>query len=100
VPTALPGVSGGSGADVHVHPNGRFVYVSNRQGEQSTIARFAIDASGRVSLLGHEPTLGRTPRNFALDASGELMLVANQDTNTIVSFRVDAQTGALQLLTK
>lgn len=100
VRTAPLGQSEGSGADVHVHPGGRFVYVSNRQADHSSIAILAIDPlSGRVSVLGHESTRGRTPRNFALDVSGELMLVANQDSNTLVSFAVDADTGGLKHLT-
>jgi 6-phosphogluconolactonase len=96
VRTAPLGQSEGSGADVHVHPGGRFVYVSNRQADHSTIAILSIDPlSGRVSVVGHEPTRGRTPRNFALDRSGSLMIVANQDSNTLVSFAVDAETGLL-----
>jgi 6-phosphogluconolactonase len=81
-------------ADVHVAPSGRFVYGSNRG--HDSLAIFAIDPhSGRLSLLGHVPTQGRTPRNFALDPSGRFLLVANQDSSTIVTFRVDTETGAL-----
>lgn len=99
VRTAPLGVSEGSGADVHVHPKGRFVYVSNRQHEHSSIAILGVDQlSGRVSVLGHEPTRGKTPRNFALDARGELLLVANQDSDTIVSFRIEPDSGALEYL--
>jgi 6-phosphogluconolactonase len=57
---------------------------------------FAIDpASGRLSYVGHEPTQGRTPRNFALDPSGTFLLAANQDSSSIVTFRVDTQSGRL-----
>jgi 6-phosphogluconolactonase len=81
-------------ADVHVHPSGRFVYGSNR-GHDSLVI-FAIDpADGRLSLVGHEPTQGRTPRNFALDPSGTFLLAANQDSSTIVTFRIDPATGRL-----
>lgn len=80
--------------DVHVHPNGRFVYGSNR-GHDSLVI-FAIDPEqGTLSLVGHEPTQGRTPRNFALDPAGRFLLAANQDSSTIVTFRVDAETGRL-----
>lgn len=98
--STLPaGVSGETNttADVHVHPNGRFVYGSNRG--HNSIAVFSIDeTTGKVTLLGHQSTGGTTPRNFTLSADGSLMLVANQGTGTIHAFRVDAQTGALTAL--
>jgi 6-phosphogluconolactonase len=81
-------------ADVHVSPSGRFVYGSNRG--HDSIAIFGVDvATGKLSCVGHEPTLGRTPRNFAIDPSGTFLLAANQDTDTIVTFRMDQQTGRL-----
>jgi 6-phosphogluconolactonase len=91
-----PELTGGSAADVHVHPNGKFVYVSNRHGERSNIAIFAIDEqSGKLELVGHEPTRGKTPRNFALDADGRLLIVGNQDSSDIAVFRIDARFGSL-----
>jgi 6-phosphogluconolactonase len=45
--------------------------------------------------VGHEPTQGKTPRNFAIDLAGKLLLAANQDTDTIVPFKIDQQTGQL-----
>lgn len=81
-------------ADVHVHPSGRYVYGSNRGNDSIVI--YAIDpGDGRLCLVGHEPTQGRTPRNFALDPSGTFLLAANQDSNTVVSFRIDRETGRL-----
>ena len=57
---------------------------------------FAIDqATGRLTSLGHESTRGQTPRNFAIDPSGAWLLAANQDTSTIVPFRIHPQTGHL-----
>lgn len=83
-----------STAQVAVHPNGKFVYVSNRG--HDSIAIFGADQEhGKLTPLGHQSTGGRTPRNFNLDPSGTLLLAANQNTNTIVAFRVDAQSGNL-----
>jgi 6-phosphogluconolactonase len=83
-----------STAQVLVHPNGRFAYVSNRG--HDSIAIFAVNPeTGKLRALGHEPTQGKTPRNFNLDPSGVLLLAANQGSDTIVSFRVDAQSGQL-----
>ncbi|MFB3133349.1 MAG: lactonase family protein, partial [Rhodothermales bacterium] len=44
---------------------------------------------------GHESTQGKTPRNFAIDPTGGFLLAANQDTDTLVTFRIDGPTGAL-----
>jgi len=82
-------------ADIHVHPNGRFVYASNRV--HDSIAIFAIDPkTGRLTARGHEPSRGRLPRNFAIVPSGKLMLVANQDSQNIVVFHIDPDTGELK----
>ena len=81
-------------ADIHVAPSGKFVYGSNRG--HDSIAMFAIDqATGRLTSLGHESTRGQTPRNFAIDPSGTWLLAANQDTSTIVTFRIHPQSGHL-----
>jgi len=61
-----------------------------------SIAIFAVDAaSGRLSPTGWEPTQGEKPRFFALDPKGTFLYAANQDSDTIVCFRVDRATGAL-----
>ena len=81
-------------ADIHVHPSGRFLYMSNRG--HDSIAAFAIDgASTDLHPLQLMPTGGKWPRNFAIDASGEFMLVANQKSDDIHSFRIDRKTGRL-----
>jgi len=94
--SALPdGFTGhSSGADIHVAPSGRFLYASNRG--HDSIAIFGIDpATGKLTLVGHQPSGGHTPRNFALDPSGHFLLAANQDSNSVVVFRIDEATGLL-----
>ena len=94
--SALPaGYAGTSvSAEIALHPNGRFLYVSNR-GDDS-IATFAIDgASGRLTLLGHVPSGGKTPRNFAFDPSGRWIIATNHGSNNAVVFAVDGATGRL-----
>ncbi|NVO33296.1 lactonase family protein [Hymenobacter lapidiphilus] len=81
-------------ADIHVAPNGRFVYSSNRGHNSLAVFGVAPD-TGRLSLLQTVSTQGQTPRNFALSPDGRLLLVANQNSNSLVTFRVDAQTGLL-----
>jgi 6-phosphogluconolactonase len=81
-------------AEVRVAPSGRFVYGSNRG--HDSIAIYSVDQStGELTLVGIEPSRGRTPRNFALTPDGALCLVANQDSDNIVAFRVDQSTGLL-----
>lgn len=82
-------------ADVHVSPDGKFVYGSNR-GHDSIVIH-AIDAQrGTLTYVGHVATGGKTPRNFAIDPSGTYLLAANQDTNNVVTFRMDQASGQLQ----
>lgn len=83
-----------SGAEVQVHPSGRFVYGSNR-GDDS-LAVFGFDAaSGKLTFVQRQPTQGKTPRHFTLDPTGQWLLAENQDSDRIVVFRVDAKTGLL-----
>lgn len=81
-------------ADIHVHPSGRFLYMSNRG--HNSIAAFTIDqASGALLPLQLIATGGDWPRNFAIDPRGEFLLVANQRSDTITSFRIDRESGRL-----
>jgi 6-phosphogluconolactonase len=84
-------------ADVHIHPSGKFVYGSNRG--HDSIVIFAVDENtGKLTLIGHEPTRGKTPRNFAIDPTSQFLLAANQDSGDIVTFRIDPQSGKLEYL--
>jgi 6-phosphogluconolactonase len=84
-----------SGAQIVVHPSGRFLYSSNRG--HNSIAMFTIDReSGRPHLIGLESTQGETPRNFNIDPSGNFLLVANVGSSSIVGFRIDQKSGRLQ----
>lgn len=79
-------------AEVVVHPNGRFVYGSNR-GEDSVVAMQVDAGSGKLTVVGRVATGGKTPRNFVVDPTGKWMLAANQDSNSLVVFKLDAATG-------
>ncbi|MCS7315031.1 MAG: lactonase family protein [Bryobacterales bacterium] len=81
-------------AEVVVHPNGRFLYGSNRG--HDSIAAFAIAADGKLSPIGWTPTQGSFPRNFALDPTGRWLFAANQRSDSVVLFRVDTKTGKLE----
>jgi 6-phosphogluconolactonase len=83
-----------STAEVQVHPAGKFLYGSNRG--HNSIAIFRIDKSGMLTLIGHEPTQGKTPRNFGIEPSGAYLLAANQNSDSVVVFRVNESTGLLK----
>ncbi|MBS1609013.1 MAG: lactonase family protein [Bacteroidetes bacterium] len=82
-------------ADIHVSTDGKFLYASNR-GESNTIAIFSINQqNGELTLVGHQSTMGKTPRNFNFDPSGNFLLAANQNSDNIVIFKRDKATGLL-----
>jgi 6-phosphogluconolactonase len=95
VPTLPADFTGNnSTAEVVTHPTGKFVYGSNRG--HDSIAVFAADPrTGKLTLVEHEPTQGKTPRNFAIEPGGRFLLAANQASDTVVVFRIDPATGAL-----
>jgi len=81
-------------AEISVHPNGKFLYASNRGHE--SIAVFAIDpVRGTLTFVAHVPTGGKEPRHFAIDPSGKYLLAENQLSNNIVVFKIAPATGGL-----
>ncbi|MDX2051697.1 MAG: beta-propeller fold lactonase family protein [Polyangiaceae bacterium] len=86
-------------ADIHVHPNGRFLYTSNRMGEKSSISLFSLaPETGKPTLVAEESTRGSTPRNFKVSPDGRHLLVANQDSKNLVAFALDSSSGKLSYL--
>jgi 6-phosphogluconolactonase len=82
-------------AEIALHPSGKFLYASNR-GDDNSIAVFAVDPSkGLLSLIERVSTRGKMPRHFAIDPSGKWLLVGNQDSNTVVTFRINEVSGHL-----
>lgn len=81
-------------ADIHISPDGKFLYASNRGHE--SIALFSIDKkSGQLSFIEHQLVHGKTPRNFVIDPTGNFLLVANQESDNIVIFKRNKKTGQL-----
>jgi len=79
--------------EIAVHPNGRFLYASNRG--HDSIAVFAIDAGGRLALRRHVSSAGKTPRYFAFDPTHRWLIVSNQDSDNLVVFSIDQESGEL-----
>jgi 6-phosphogluconolactonase len=93
VPNGFKGYAGS--ADIHVSPDGKFLYASNR-GESNTIATFAINnRNGQLTKVSVDSVLGLTPRNFTIHPSGKYLLVANQNSNEVVVFARNSTTGLL-----
>ncbi len=81
-------------AEILVHPSGKFLYGSNRG--HDSIAVFSIDpASGKLTIIEHAPTQGRTPCNFNLDPNGKYLFAENQESDTVVTFSINQDTGKL-----
>jgi 6-phosphogluconolactonase len=94
--TTLPvGFTGKSfTAELEVHPNGKFVYGSNR-GHDSIVVYKRDGKTGALTFLQHAPCGGKAPRHFKIDPSGTWLLCAHQETNTISVLPLDPKTGML-----
>jgi 6-phosphogluconolactonase len=94
--STLPANFNGSSstAEIIVHQSGKWVYGSNRG--HNSIVRFVIDqTTGMLSRPAWFSTQGEIPRGFNIDPSGLLMLVGNQNSDTVVPFRISQSSGRL-----
>jgi 6-phosphogluconolactonase len=82
-------------ADIHVRPDGKFLYATNR-GVSNTIAVFGIGTDGTLTNKQIISVNGKHPRNFVIDPTSRFLLVANRDTDNIVIFTIDADSGLLR----
>ena len=85
-------------AEILVHPNGRFVYSSNR-GNDSITAYLVDPESGLLTVNEVEPIRGAWPRNINMDRSGRWLLAAGAHSNTISVFMIDQTSGELTYMT-
>jgi len=81
-------------ADIRIHPNGMFLYGSNR-GHESIFSCKIEQQTGKLTKFTTTPTNGKNPREFNLSPSGQHLLVGNLDSNNIVSYSVDEKSGEL-----
>jgi 6-phosphogluconolactonase len=84
-----------TGAEVAVHPSGKFVFCSNRGDNSIAVFRCNPD-TGRLTFVERASTGGKTPRQFEIDPTGAWLIAANQDSDNVVVFRIDNATGHLQ----
>ncbi len=87
-----------TGAEIQVHPSGKFLYASNRG--HNSIAVYQLDAAGKMTFVEHVATQGEIPRHFMITGDGKMLLVANQNSDNIVAFKIDILTGKLTKTTE
>jgi 6-phosphogluconolactonase len=84
---------GGHIAHTEIHPNGQWLYASNRG--HDSIAGFTIAADGSLTPFGHYP-VPASPRSFNIDPTGHYLYCAGEAANRMTAYRIDQATGALQ----
>lgn len=82
-------------ADIHISPDGKFLYGSNRSNINEILIYSINEENGELTYVGRESSMGKAPRNFAIDPTGNFLLVANQDSDEIIVFKRDKETGLL-----
>jgi 6-phosphogluconolactonase len=80
-------------SEVQIHPNRKFLYASNRG--LDSLAVFNIAADGKLTFNSPTPTQGSHPRYFCFDPTGRFIVCGNMLSDTIIVFRVDAESGKL-----
>uniref|UniRef100_A0A182S5X9 6-phosphogluconolactonase n=1 Tax=Anopheles maculatus TaxID=74869 RepID=A0A182S5X9_9DIPT len=83
-------------ADIHITPNGRFLYVSDRTASILTIFSVAADGSS-IAVVGYHPT-EEQPRGFNIDHSGRFVISAGQKSGHVEVCAIDQERGVLTML--
>jgi 6-phosphogluconolactonase len=86
-------------SDVHISPDGLFLYATNR-GNENNIAIYRIEADGLLKWVAYQPVLGKHPRTFAIDETGKFIIVTNVVSGNVVVFKRDVVTGLLMKVGK
>jgi 6-phosphogluconolactonase len=85
-------------AEIRIHPNGRFLYNTNRG--HNSVTMFEIEPkTGELEVIGWESTRGQWPRGMNIDPSGAFLYAANQNTDNIAVFRIEQGSGRLRFST-
>ena len=85
----------GDAADIHVSPDGKFLY-ANAHNEVNEVVAYSIDQkTGKLTCVGRQSSLGKGSRTFDIDPARKFMVLTNQATNTAIIFKRDQITGIL-----
>lgn len=84
------------GSDIHLTPNGRFLYAAERT--SSTLSAFRVDDNtGQLTRLNSVPTETQ-PRGFNIDPSGRYLLAVGQKSDKMAVYAIDQGSGDLKAL--
>jgi len=87
-------------AAIKISPDGKYLYASNR-GNANDIVQYAIDPdNGTLTFISRTPSLGKGPRDFVIDPSGKFLVVANQNSDSIIVYRLDANGKPTTVVTR
>lgn len=86
-------------SDVHISPDGKFLYATNR-GKENNIAIFKVLNDGKLESIGYQKTGGKHPRTFAIDETGKFIIVTNVISQDVTVFRRNLETGMLKKVGK
>lgn len=86
-------------SDVHISPDGKFLYAANR-GKENNIAIFKVLNDGKLESIGYQKTGGKHPRTFAIDETGKFIIVTNVNSQDVTVFRRNLETGMLKKVGK
>lgn len=92
-PDAYRGIIGS--ADIHLSPDGKFLYATNR-GDANSIIIYSVRSNGKLIFKDYFPSIGVHPRNFMIDPTGNYLLIANRDTDNIAIYKRDRKTGLIE----
>ena len=93
LPEGFTGI--GDAADIHISPDGKFLYGSNRNTVNDLVIYAINKRNGMLTFVGRQPILGGNSRTFAIDPTGNFLLTANGGTSDITIFKRDKKTGLL-----
>jgi 6-phosphogluconolactonase len=96
LPEGYAEAAASSTAEIFCHPNGKFLYVSNRG--HDSFAVYAIGADGKLTLVEIAPAGVKVPRGFALSPDGRWLVAGGQNNDTLSVHKVDPATGKLTLV--
>ncbi len=82
-------------AAIKMTKNGQFLFVSNR-GDHNNICIYKADQDGVLTMISHQSALGTVPRDLTISPDDQYLIVANQDSDNLVSFKIDQNNGYLQ----
>ena len=86
-------------SDVHISPDGKFLYATNR-GKENNIAIFKVLNDGKLESIGYKKTGGKHPRTFVIDETGKFIIVTNVISQDVTVFKRNLETGMLKKVGK